>query len=91
MAGTLTGQTRIRGADGGSVGAGIAGNGLLGIAEEFRCGGPQYQFPLCGYVDEPEHLVSAAAKNLHIQGRRPQSGLHLFAGELMRKKPRVLT
>jgi hypothetical protein len=81
VAGTLTGQTRIRGAEGqGSAGPGIAGNGLLGIAEEFRCGGPKYQFPLCGYVDQPERLLSAAAKNLHIQGRRPQADFIYLPG-----------
>jgi len=55
------------------VGARPAGNALLGVAEEFRCGGPKFQFPLCNFVDDPEDLVSATAKNLHIQGRRPQS------------------
>jgi hypothetical protein len=72
-AGTLTGQTRIRGTEGsGVVPGGEAGYSLLGVVEEFRCGGPKYQFPLCGWVDDPEQLVSTSAKNLHIQGRRPQ-------------------
>ncbi len=75
VGGTLTGQTRIRGAENKDpkVGTRPAGNALLGVAEEFRCGGPKFQFPLCNFVDDPEDLVSATAKNLHIQGRRPQS------------------
>jgi hypothetical protein len=72
--GTLTGQTRIRGTEGmGVVPGGRSGYSLLGVAEEFRCGGPQFQFPLCGLVDDPEQLVGTTAKNLHIQGRRPQA------------------
>jgi hypothetical protein len=74
VAGTLTGQTRIRGTEGLFADAeSEAGYGLLGVAEEFRCGGPRYQFPLCGWVDSPEQLVSTTAKNLHIQGRRPRA------------------
>ena len=70
--GTLTGQTRIQGVvDQGAMVAG-GGNALLGVAEEFRCSGPEYQFPLCGFVDNPDKLVSATAKNLHFQGLRPQ-------------------
>ena len=49
------------------------GNALLGVAEEFRCAGPIYQFPLCNFVDDPKKLVSATAKNLHFQGLRPQA------------------
>jgi hypothetical protein len=72
--GTLTGQTRIRGVvnDDPKL-AGRIGNALLGVAEEFRCSGPKYQFPLCNFVDDRPELVSAAAKNLHFQGRRPQA------------------
>lgn len=74
--GTLTGQTRIRGVvnEDPKV-AGRTGNALVGVAEEFRCSGPKYQFPLCNFVDSgpPGPLVSAAAKNLHFQGRRPQA------------------
>ena len=73
--GTLTGQTRIRGVvnDQNPEVAGRTGNALLGIAEEFRCGGPKYQFPLCNFVDDPARLVGSTSRNLHIQGRRPQS------------------
>jgi hypothetical protein len=74
VGGTLTGQTRIRGVqkDEG-VPSRPAGFALLGVTEEFRCGGPKFQFPLCDYVDDPEQLVSSTAKNLHIQGKRPQA------------------
>jgi len=71
-AGTLTGQTRIRGVVNDQV-AGVAGNALLGVAEEFRCAGPKFGFPTCSFTDDPERVVSATAKNLHFQGRRPQS------------------
>ena len=71
VAGTLTGQTRIRGVvNDDNVGRG--GNTLIGVAEEFRCQGPQFQFPTCDLVDS-QRLVSGAGKNLHFQGRRPQS------------------
>lgn len=70
VAGTLTGQTRIRGVVNENLEGG--GNTLLGIAEEFRCGGPKYQFPACSLA-KPAALVSSTAKNLHFQGRRPQS------------------
>jgi hypothetical protein len=69
--GTLTGQTRIRGVV--DTNNPQAGNALLGVAEEFRCIGPKYQFPLCNFVDQTDRMVGAAAKNLHFQGRRPQS------------------
>lgn len=71
VGGTLTGQTRIRGVENAST-AGIAGNTLLGIAEEFRCAGAPFQFPVCDYVDAGR-MVSGAAKNLHFQGRRAVS------------------
>jgi hypothetical protein len=72
--GTLTGQTRIRGVvDQNPLFPGQSGNALLGVAEEFRCAGPKYEFPLCNFVDDPEKLVSATAKNLHFQGLRPQA------------------
>jgi len=65
VAGTLTGQTRIRGVvDGGED----HGNTLLGIAEEFRCTGGDY---LCGFVS-PAELSSSVATNLHFQGTRPE-------------------
>ncbi len=71
VAGTLTGQTRIRGVvNDDNVGRG--GNTLIGIAEEFRCEGPQFQFPTCDLVDSLK-TVSGTGKNLHFQGRRPQS------------------
>lgn len=71
--GTLTGQTRIRGVVSPiNEREGRGGNALIGVAEEFRCGGPRYSFPLCNFVDQPENVVSATAKNLHFQGRRPQ-------------------
>ena len=71
VAGTLTGQSRIRGVvNDDNVGKG--GNTLIGIAEEFRCAGAKYQFPTCDLVDS-QKLVSGAGKNLHFQGRRPQS------------------
>jgi hypothetical protein len=74
VGGTLTGQTRIRGVqkDEGTPER-PAGFALLGVLEEFRCAGPKYEFPLCNLVEDPELLVSTAAKNLHIQGRRPQA------------------
>ncbi|MDX2168862.1 MAG: hypothetical protein SF182_17455 [Deltaproteobacteria bacterium] len=72
VAGTLTGQTRIRGVEN-QENAGIAGNTLLGIAEEFRCAGAPFQFPVCDYVQQPERTVSGNAKNLHFQGRRALS------------------
>jgi hypothetical protein len=70
--GTLTGQTRIRGVVN-KVPNPLVGNALLGVAEEFRCAGPKYDFPRCNFVDQPERLISSAAKNLHFQGRRPQA------------------
>jgi hypothetical protein len=71
--GTLTGQTRIRGVVSPlNEEEGKGGNALLGVAEEFRCAGPAFDFPLCNFVDRPEDLVSATTKNLHFQGRRPQ-------------------
>ncbi|MBX3026304.1 hypothetical protein KF840_15455 [bacterium] len=71
VAGTLTGQSRIRGVvNDDNVGRG--GNTLLGIAEEFRCQGPKYQFPTCDLVDA-QRTLSGTGKNLHFQGRRPQS------------------
>ncbi len=68
--GTLTGQSRIRGVVNENT-AGRGGNTLLGVAEEFRCQGAQFDFPDCNFVDS-DQLVSGAAKNLHFQGRRPQ-------------------
>lgn len=71
VAGTLTGQSRIRGVvNDDNVGKG--GNTLIGVAEEFRCAGAKYQFPTCDMVDSAK-LISGAGKNLHFQGRRPQS------------------
>jgi hypothetical protein len=71
--GTLTGQTRIRGVVSPlNEAEGKGGNALLGVAEEFRCAGPAFDFPLCNFVDQPEDVVSSTAKNLHFQGRRPQ-------------------
>jgi len=67
VAGTLTGQTRIRGVDEGAV---DHGNTLIGVVEEFRCVGPG--FPLCSFVS-PADLVSSSATNLHFQGTRPVS------------------
>ncbi len=67
IAGTLTGQTRIRGV---ITEGDDHGNTLIGIAEEFRCRGPD--FPLCSYV-RSERLISSAAFNLHFYGTRPQS------------------
>ena len=73
--GTLTGQVRISGGASGMqmTGSSPIGNGLLGVAEEFRCGGPEFQFPLCSFTNNPSAVVSAAAKNLHFQGLRPVS------------------
>jgi len=65
--GTLTGQTRIRGV---FTAGSPQGNGLLGIAEEFRCDGPD--FPLCSYT-RTDDLISSATTNLHFQGIRSQS------------------
>ena len=81
VGGTLTGQTKIRGVqnDDPTV-TRPHGNALLGVAEEFRCGGPKYQFPLCNFVDHPERVVSTNAKNLHFQGRRPTSDFIYLPG-----------
>lgn len=70
--GTLTGQTRIRGVENQEL-AGIAGNTLLGIAQEFRCAGAPFQFPQCDYIQQANRTVSGNAKNLHFQGRRALS------------------
>jgi len=67
VAGTLTGQTRIRGVD---VGADDHGNTLIGVAEEFRCRGTG--FPLCG-MDATGRVISSSAANFHFQGTRPGS------------------
>ena len=67
----MSGQSRIRGVVN-EDNVGIGGNTLIGIAEEFRCEGPKYQFPICDLVDS-RNTVSGAGKNLHFQGRRPQS------------------
>lgn len=71
VAGTLTGQSRIRGVVS-KVNTGLTGNTLIGVAEEFRCAGPSYDFPLCNFVDA-QRMVSGNAKNLHFQGRRAVS------------------
>ncbi len=71
VAGTLTGQSRIRGVVN-DDNSGRGGNTLIGLAEEFRCAGAEYEFPVCDMVDSAR-LVSSSAKNLHFQGRRPQS------------------
>lgn len=71
VGGTLTGQTRIRGVVN-EENAGKGGNTLLGIAEEFRCAGAEYEFPRCDRVNS-SRLVGGSAGNLHFQGRRPQS------------------
>jgi hypothetical protein len=67
VAGTLTGQTRIRGFD---ARAEDRGNTLLGLAEEFRCAGPG--FPFCSLL-RTEDLISSNAANVHIQGTRAVS------------------
>ena len=72
VSGTLTGQTRIRGGEGTGTGSRPAGFALLGVMEEFRCSGAEFDFPLCNYVDS-DRMVSGVAKNVHIQGRRPDS------------------
>ncbi len=72
VGGTLTGQTRMRGAISSTVGGKARGNTLVAIAEEFRCSGPIWEFPSCNFVNTG-NLVSSAAKNFHFQGRRPQS------------------
>ena len=73
VGGTLTGQTRMRGVVPGPSTAGKPrGHALLAIAEEFRCAGPIWQFPRCNFVNT-ENLVSSATRNVHFQGRRPQS------------------
>lgn len=71
VAGTLSGQSRIRGVVN-EENVGRGGNTLIGIAEEFRCGGAKFDFPVCDLVDS-DRLISGAGKNLHFQGRRPQS------------------
>jgi hypothetical protein len=73
VGGTLTGQTRIRGVVPRSVeqgGESLTGYTLLGLAEEFRCRGPE--FPTCSFI-QAENLVSSTAANVHFQGRRPLS------------------
>lgn len=74
VAGTLTGQSRIRGVEStdGQTFAKKSGYAFMAIAEEFRCAGPAWQFPGCSFTST-RNLVSSAAKNLHSQGRRPQS------------------
>src|SRR5262249_23744371 len=54
VGGTLTGQTKIRGVENneGSQVTRPHGNALLGVAEEFRCGGAKFQFPLCNLVQD---------------------------------------
>lgn len=75
VGGTLTGQTRIRGVvprplPGETPSLQTTGNALLGIAEEFRCQGPD--FPTCSFTS-PTGLFSSTAANVHFQGRRPES------------------
>ncbi len=70
VAGTLTGQTRIRGVVDESRQGG--GNALIGVAEEFRCGSAKYDFPACSFVKGSD-LVSSTATNLHFQGRSRRS------------------
>lgn len=72
VGGTLTGQTRMRGAISSNSGGKARGNTLVAIAEEFRCSGPIWEFPSCNFISTG-NLVSSAAKNFHFQGRRPQS------------------
>lgn len=72
VGGTLTGQTRMRGVVSETQGSKPRGNALIAIAEEFRCAGPIWEFPRCSFVST-EDLVSSAARNVHFQGRRPQS------------------
>jgi hypothetical protein len=67
VAGTLTGQTRIRGVDEAAL---DHGNTLIGLAEEFRCAGPD--FPFCSFVNGGG-LISSNASNLHFQGTRSVS------------------
>ena len=67
VAGTLTGQTRISGV---VTKGSDHGNGLMGVAEEFRCQGPD--FPLCNFI-RSERLISSAGFNLHFQGTRALS------------------
>jgi hypothetical protein len=70
VGGSLTGQTRILGVAVAAPPGRQAGNGLLGVAEEFRCRGPG--FPLCSFTDTAD-LISSTATNLHFHGLRPQS------------------
>ena len=71
VAGTLTGQTRIRGA------ATTPGPARRQCPFGGRRGIPlrrsEVRFSTCSFIEQPERLVSAAAKNLHFQGSRPQS------------------
>lgn len=68
VAGTLTGQSRIRGVVDGAL---DHGNTLIGIFTEYRCVGPD--FPLCSFTNAQD-LVSAVAGNLHFDNsRRPRS------------------
>lgn len=64
VAGTFTGQSRIRGVN---DGASDHGNTLLGIFTEYRCVGPD--FPMCSFV-EAQDLVSAVTGNLHFDNSR---------------------
>jgi hypothetical protein len=72
VGGTLTGQTKMRGVVGSGAGSKPRGYALLAVANEFRCAGPIWEFPSCNFLTT-EKLVSSAAKNVHFQGRRPQS------------------
>ncbi len=72
VGGTLTGQTRIRGALNSNTSGKARGNAILAVAEEFRCAGPIWEFPGCSFIST-ENLVSSATKNVHFQGRRPQA------------------
>ena len=79
----LTGQSRIRGVVN-EDNVGIGGNTLIGVAEEFRCAGPKYQFPnFAGrWWTRARHGLSGAGKNLHFQGRRtPRCRFHLEFAE----------
>ena len=78
VGGTLTGQTRMRGAISSTVGGKARGNTLVAVAEEFRCAGPIWEFPTCNFVNTG-NLVQFCGKKLSLSGPQTTERLHLFA------------
>jgi hypothetical protein len=74
VAGTLTGQTRIRGVDGGSE---TRGDGLLGVAEEFH--EPRMTLLTGGGAIRSPAAARSAAFNLHFTGERSRPDFMVLA------------